>query len=239
MIIKIKLNNRKAQTSVEYILMIAMVAGLVLSLTQFSGAIDNKLASWKTGARNNIAGLDANQGTYDLSRADFYTPGLTSKGSSGGVNTGGGTTGGGTGEGGTAGGAGGEEGTGGAGGRGQQGARSLGVNAPGAGAGQAQAGGTTGRVGFESTGGGGYNTEREETRSSTEGNYEETQISGRGGAGNIGQEEAGQEAGGGEKGTSASLIKKNKGEELAGGGKTLAERDWGIGKFLIILLVII
>ncbi len=243
---KIKINNRRAQATVEYVLMTVLVAGLVLSLTQFSDTIDGKLASWKSDARNKMAGLDSSQGTYDLSRSDFATPGLTMKGSSGG-NAGGGTSGGatagqeggggGTGEGGGGGAAAARKGGAAAGGAGAGG---VGVGAPGLGVGKNQGEGS-GTSGFESAGEE-YDTNREAPQYSEENASTESQIGGQGsGTGGEGKKEAGQGVTAGEegKGASASLIKRRQGEELIGGGKTLAEKDWSIGKFIIILLIII
>ena len=248
-IMKIKINNKRAQATVEYVLMIVLVAGLVLSLTQFSDTIDGKLASWKSGAKNKMAGLDSSQGTYDLSRADFYTPGLTPSGSSGGSNAGGVNSKGGTAGGSENGDESGGEGGGGAGGKGsaarkggiagEAGAGGIGVNAPGSGVGKNQ-GGSSGISGSEYSGEQ-YDTDREEPQYNESG-YTESQMGGKGGSGGgEGKKEGEKGIAAGEegKGASSSLIKRRQGEELPGVAKTLAEKDWSIGKFIIILLIII
>jgi hypothetical protein len=62
--------NKKAQTSVEYILLLGMVASMIFSLVGFSDHIKQKITMVKAGLRNKLAG------SVELSRSDFGSPGV-------------------------------------------------------------------------------------------------------------------------------------------------------------------
>ena len=235
---KINIKNKKAQASVEYILMIALVAGLVLGLMQFSAPIDKTLEKWKYGARDQIAGISASSssaGTFP-SRSDFIPPGvkLNGGGKGGAGSTGSEGSNGNGGEGAGEGGAGGKGAAGAAG----KGAGDVGANAPGATA--TTKGSASGTGGSGAGGSDGPTDDEMESTRRPEAGAGANQISGGGANGAAGEEAAvaGEEAGA-EPGSQASLLrKKQQGAELSK-SKTLAEKDWSIGKFLIILVVLI
>ena len=235
---KINIKNKKAQASVEYILMIALVAGLVLGLMQFSAPIDKTLEKWKYGARDQIAGISASSssaGTFP-SRSDFIPPGVKLNG---GGKGGTGSTGseGSNGNGGEGTGEGGAGGKGAAGAAGNGGAGDVAANAPGS---TATTKGSASGTGSNSMGGSGPTDDEIESTRRPEAGTGANQISGSNGKAGEGATAAGEEAGAGaEPGSQASLLrKKQQGEDLSK-SKTLAEKDWSIGKFLIILVVLI
>lgn len=232
---KIKTIGKKAQASVEYILMIALVAGIVLSLTKFSGVIESKLISWKLGARNQLSGLDqSSSGTYDIDKGMFKQTDITLNSSSSRAGTSGGA---GTGTGGkrtSAKGVSGKDGTG------EEGAELGGVdaNAPERKDQNDQtdtsSGGSARRTNVEET------ADLESTRRPTQDSDLSVQAGASAGVSKEGvtDEENGSVAE--EKEASrSSLIKKRQSGDIQANDKTLAEKDWSIGKFLIILLVLL
>ncbi|MEI6093104.1 MAG: hypothetical protein WCQ47_05405 [bacterium] len=231
MIIKIKIIGRKAQASVEYMLMIALMAGIVLSLTQFSGAIESRLVTWKLGARNQIAGLDqSSSGTYDIERKMFETPGITLKASSGGSGGGGGQ-GGGSGSGKGRGNGNGASGNVDSAGN----ATDVNVNAP-------QKKNQEDKNSSNYTGSRRTSAQEEadleSTRRPTENSYSSSQKA-ESASGKTAEKEEGVSAEDEAKdGYRSNLIRKRHNEDIAR-SKTFAEKDWSIGKFLIILLVLL
>lgn len=62
--------NKKGQTSVEYLLLLGLVASMIFSLVGVSDYIKQRVTIVKAGLRNKLAGSVA------LSRADFGSPGV-------------------------------------------------------------------------------------------------------------------------------------------------------------------
>lgn len=234
---KIKIIGKQAQASVEYMLMIALVAGIVLSLTKFSGLIESKLISWKLGARNQLAGLDqSSSGTYDIDKGMFKQTNIALNSSS------------------SAG-----RGQGGAGGRGSAKGSSTGPRDGKTGSGEEEEGSGLKDVDVNASQGKkeadqdatnyGSSTRRgdygdtsdlESTRRPTEDDYLSTRTDTYAGTGKTDQTDDKKNSVEEEKETSkSSLIKKRQGEEVQAKDRTLAEKDWSIGKFLIILLLLL
>jgi hypothetical protein len=216
--------SKTAQSSVEYLLMIAVISSIVFGLLAFSGRVEQIVANAKIGARDKLAGR------YDLSPQDFSMGGLVLKDDEGAAGE--------DGEGG--GGAGGRGGRGRDGARGRAGERGglRGVSAPGDGDdADAAARGADAGPGLDSDYGGqrvaggveadqGYEARQADRRTRGRAEPEDARIRGL-----VTEEDEEDEDG--------SIVMRRQDGTVITKSKTLAERDWGIGKFLIILVVII
>jgi len=219
---KMRLFNRRAQTSVEYLLMIGVVTTMVFSLLGFSGYLDTKMSTWKVAATKQLGG------DYKLSKSDFMPIGGSTSGSKGGGRGG---AGGGKGKGG-AGSAGGGGGTSGGGGE------APGVTPPPSGVPSAT---EEENVASKKSRAKEMGTNETATQRQQGESYDAI-VAGEGAGGAAGSKAGGAgEEGltGDEKNDDESIIKKGRLGEGATKEKTLAQRDWSIGKFLIILVVLI
>ena len=224
---KIKL-NKGGQATVEYLLLIVVIVSAVMGLLSFSDTIEGKFKDLKIKARDQLAGQN-----YALTRKDFFTGKINTQG------TGGGGTGAGKKDG-----AGGDDG--GAGGKGKKKAEQAkagqGMGEGGAGKGKAEtqtqepntgARNKLSRSDYESesinqsnTAASNYNPEPEVSEELPK-DKEKRDIMERQLALASAEEKA-------------RLLRKARGEGgLDDSSKPLAERDWGIGKFIIIIMLLL
>jgi len=222
--------KKGGQATVEYVLLIAMVAGAIMALMSFSGPVNQRLENAKQGMVEKLSG------NYKLKREDFFTKKFKPTGE---LN----------GEGSVGAGGGGSAGGGGGGGAGApgvaktQGAPGEAQGLPkGSGAGE-EAQAPTQETQTKVRGGGYENGPDNEDRmryvdayDRSNYGYEAGTTGGAGGGGTGSTTELLAEAG--KDGGASMGRKRGFYEDEYRKNKALADKEWGIGKFIIIIIVL-